>query len=44
MDVLVAPSIWPENSPFVIQEAMLSGIPVVGSRIGGIPELMDRRP
>ena len=41
MDVLVAPSIWPENSPFVIQEALLSGIPVIGSRIGGIPELVD---
>jgi len=37
----VAPSIWPENSPFVIQEALLSGIPVIGSRIGGIPELID---
>ena len=42
MDVLVAPSIWPENSPFVIQEALLSGIPVIGSRIGGIPELLDQ--
>jgi GT2 family glycosyltransferase/glycosyltransferase involved in cell wall biosynthesis len=41
MDVLVAPSIWPENSPFVIQEALLSGVPVVGSRIGGIPELIQ---
>jgi len=41
IDVLVAPSIWPENSPFVIQEALLSGIPVIGSRIGGIPELID---
>ena len=41
IDVLVAPSIWPENSPFVIQEALLSGIPVVGSRTGGIPELID---
>ena len=40
IDVLVAPSIWPENSPFVIQEALLSGIPVIGSRIGGIPELI----
>lgn len=40
MDVLVAPSIWPENLPFVIQEALLSGIPVIGSRIGGIPELI----
>ena len=41
MDVLVVPSIWPENSPFVIQEALLSGVPVVASRIGGIPELVD---
>ena len=40
MDVMVAPSIWPENLPFVIQEALLSGIPVIGSRIGGIPELI----
>ena len=41
MDVMVAPSIWPENSPFVIQEALLTGIPVVGSRTGGIPELIE---
>jgi GT2 family glycosyltransferase/glycosyltransferase involved in cell wall biosynthesis len=41
MDVMVAPSIWPENSPFVIQEALLSGIPVIASRTGGIPELID---
>jgi GT2 family glycosyltransferase len=38
--VMVAPSIWPENSPFVIQEALLSGIPVIASRTGGIPELV----
>jgi GT2 family glycosyltransferase len=38
IDVLVVPSIWPENSPLVIQEAFLAGVPVVGSRIGGIPE------
>jgi len=38
IDVLVVPSIWPENSPLVIQEAFLAGVPVVASRIGGIPE------
>jgi GT2 family glycosyltransferase/glycosyltransferase involved in cell wall biosynthesis len=38
IDVLVVPSIWPENSPLVIGEALLAGVPVVGSRIGGIPE------
>ena len=40
IDVLVVPSIWPENSPFVIREAFLAGVPVVASRIGGIPELI----
>jgi glycosyltransferase involved in cell wall biosynthesis len=39
-DVLVVPSIWPENSPLVIHEAFMAGIPVVASRIGGIPELV----
>jgi GT2 family glycosyltransferase/glycosyltransferase involved in cell wall biosynthesis len=39
-DVLVVPSIWPENSPFVIHEAFRAGMPVVASRIGGIPELV----
>jgi GT2 family glycosyltransferase len=40
-DVLVVPSIWPENSPIVIQEALLSGVPVIASRIGGMPELVQ---
>jgi glycosyltransferase involved in cell wall biosynthesis len=40
LDVLVVPSIWPENSPLVIHEAFLAGVPVVASRIGGIPELV----
>ena len=39
-DVLVVPSIWPETSPLVIQEAFLAGVPVVASNIGGIPELV----
>lgn len=41
IDVLVVPSIWPENSPLVIQEGFLSGTPVIASRIGGIPELVS---
>jgi GT2 family glycosyltransferase len=40
-DVVVVPSIWPENSPVVIHEAFAAGVPVVASRIGGIPELVD---
>jgi GT2 family glycosyltransferase/glycosyltransferase involved in cell wall biosynthesis len=40
IDVLVVPSIWPENSPLVIQEAFLAGTPVVASNVGGIPEVI----
>ena len=41
IDVLVVPSIWPENSPVTIHEACLAKIPVIASRIGGIPELVQ---
>jgi glycosyltransferase involved in cell wall biosynthesis len=41
MDVLVVPSVWPENSPVTITEAMASGIPVIASDIGGIGELVE---
>jgi glycosyltransferase involved in cell wall biosynthesis len=40
-DVFLLPSIWPENQPVSITEAMAGGIPVIGSRIGGIPELVE---
>lgn len=39
-DVLILPSIWPENQPVSITEAMCSGIPVIASQIGGMPELV----
>jgi glycosyltransferase involved in cell wall biosynthesis len=39
-DVLVAPSIWYENSPLTIHEAYLAGIPVVASDHGGMRELV----
>ena len=41
IDILIAPSIWHENSPIVIQEALSSNTPVIASRIGGIPELLE---
>jgi GT2 family glycosyltransferase/glycosyltransferase involved in cell wall biosynthesis len=40
LDVLVVPSVWPENSPCVIREAFLAGLPVVASSVGGIPEMV----
>jgi len=39
-DVLVVPSLWLENSPLVIHEAFMAGVPVIGSRIGGIRDLV----
>jgi glycosyltransferase involved in cell wall biosynthesis len=39
-DVLILPSIWPENHPVTITEAMASRTAVLASRIGGIPELV----
>jgi glycosyltransferase involved in cell wall biosynthesis len=38
---LVMPSEWYENAPMTILEAYAYGKPVVGSRIGGIPEMID---
>jgi glycosyltransferase involved in cell wall biosynthesis len=39
-DALVFPSVWVENSPMAIIEAFCAGIPVIGSDIGAIPELV----
>jgi len=40
VDVLVVPSIWAEPLPRTILEAYSVGVPVIGSRSGGIPELI----
>ena len=40
-DCIILPSIGLEMSPLVIQEAFASGIPVIGSNIGGINDLID---
>src|SRR5690606_14078084 len=39
-DVLAVPSRGMENSPLVIHEAFMAGVPVIGTRMGGIPELV----
>jgi len=38
VDVVVVPSIWWENSPVVIQEALRNGCAIVCSNIGGMAE------
>lgn len=40
VDYLILPSIWYENNPNIIIEAMSFGLPVIGSNLGGIPELI----
>jgi glycosyltransferase involved in cell wall biosynthesis len=40
MDVLVVPSVWIENAPFVIREAFVAGVPVVASDLGGMRDLV----
>ena len=40
LTALVVPSIWHDPSPVVIREAYAYGVPVAGSRYGGIPELI----
>lgn len=38
---VVVPSRWYEMCPLVILEAMSLGIPVIASRLGGLPELVE---
>ncbi len=40
-NILVIPSICYDNSPLVIYESFSTGTPVIGSDIGGIPELIE---
>jgi glycosyltransferase involved in cell wall biosynthesis len=38
---VVIPSEWYENAPMSVLEAMACGKPVIGARIGGIPEMIE---
>jgi len=40
--IALMPSLWWENQPLVAVEAMINGIPVIGSNRGGIPETLGQ--
>lgn len=39
---LIMPSIWPENNPLIALESLSLGTPVIGSDMGGIPEIVEK--
>jgi glycosyltransferase involved in cell wall biosynthesis len=41
IDLLVAPAIWADPGPLIVHEAFANAVPVVGSRMGGIADLVD---
>lgn len=40
ISVGIVPSLWPDTAPQVIFDFFASGIPIIASRIGGIPEFV----
>jgi glycosyltransferase involved in cell wall biosynthesis len=40
-DAIIVPSFWFESGPMVVYEAFSAGTPVIGSRRGGIAELVE---
>jgi glycosyltransferase involved in cell wall biosynthesis len=39
--ILVVPSIWPENAPYVVLEGMARGLTLIAAASGGIPEQIE---
>jgi glycosyltransferase involved in cell wall biosynthesis len=37
----VIPSVWEDACPYAVLDAMSQGSPVVGTRVGGVPEMID---
>jgi len=43
VDVVVVPSLVHDSAPLVVMESLVRGIPLIGAKRGGIPELLDNR-
>ncbi|MDX1393417.1 MAG: glycosyltransferase [Gemmatimonadota bacterium] len=41
VDLLVAPSVWPETFCLVIREALVRGIPAITTRLGALPDAIE---
>ncbi len=41
MDVCVVPTLWPDSAPRTAMEALGARVPVIGSMVGGIPDLVE---
>lgn len=42
LDWLVFPSLWPENLPIIVLEALACGTPVLASRVDGVAEIVPK--
>lgn len=40
LHAVVVPSLWDENAPLVCLQARAAGVPVIGSRVGGVAEVI----
>lgn len=40
-DLCVVPSVWQDAFPLAVLETMAMGKPVIGTRVGGIPEMIE---
>lgn len=39
--LIIFPSLWEENYPLVVRESLLHGVPVIGAKLGGVPEAIE---
>ena len=39
--IALVPSVWQDAFPLAVMEAMALGLPVIGTRVGGVPEMIE---